>query len=171
MKSGLKCGKRDWQHENSAFTVHQNFKGCVGGTMGFKADLGNQSTFWQNKSWTQQVQWQQNLWEWTVWCNSHFGHHCFLGQQGHNVDKNVVTQCKSTILLAKNDKASSGKCSRVLNMWCFYHWSDCMEWCHNWVLSNRWNDVRLHVQRSPQMKFNKFWKEIMGMEEQWCHMN
>ena len=90
----------------------------------------------------------------------------FLEKQGYKVEDNVIYQDnKSTILLAKNGKASSGKQTRALNVRYFYITDQIqrgnvrIEYCPTDEMTSDYLSKGLQG-----MKFTRFRKQIMGFE-------
>ena len=102
---------------DSAFGVHPDFKSHVGGNMFFKGGKGSPINILAKQKLNTEsstiaelvgVDYVLPLVLWVP---------LFLKAQGYEVKENVIFQDnKSTILLAKNGKASSGKQTRAVNM-------------------------------------------------------
>ena len=118
MGDGVKA--MEWSID-SAFVVHPDFKSRVGGTMGFQNGLGRPIRISAKQKLNTESLTMAELvgvdyvMPMVLWVP------LFLEKQGYKVEDNVIYQDnKSTILLAKNGKVSSGKCTRALNVRYFY---------------------------------------------------
>ena len=104
-----------------AFAVHPDFKSHTGGIMKFKKGSGaviSQSSKQKlntDSSTTAELVGVHDVLPLVLWVP------LFLKEQGYEVRENIVKQDnKSTILLAKNGKTSSGKQTRAINVRYFY---------------------------------------------------
>ena len=151
---------------DSAFGVHPDYKSHVGGCMKFHKGKGTpinlsaKHKLNTESSTTSELVGVDYVLPMVLWVP------LFLEKQGYNVEENLVLQDnKSTILLAKNGKASSGKRTRALNIRYFYvtdqieRGNITMDYCHT-------DDMTAdYLSKSLQgMKFEKFRGEIMGFD-------
>ena len=147
-----------------AFAVHPDFKSHTGGIMKFAGGKGAmQSLSTKQKLNTMSLTMAElvgvddalPLILWTP---------LFLEKQGYKVEKNIVYQDnKSTILLEKNGKKSSGKRTRALNIRYFMITDQVEKGNMEIKYCPTDNMVGDYMSKGLQgVKFDKFRKEIMG---------
>ena len=88
----------------------------------------------------------------------------FLFEQGYDVNKNAVMQDnKNMILLEKNGKRSSGKCTRARNI-CYFMFTDQVSKGNVKIVYCPTNDMIGNFMAKPLqgVKFGKFRNVIMG---------
>ena len=153
----------EW-YVDAAFAVHPDFKSHTGGVMKFKNGLGsiqNISTKQKlnaNSSTVAELIGVDDVMPLILWTP------LFLEAQGYSVKQNKLFQDnKSTILLEKNGKRSSGKRTRALNIRYFYI-TDQVEKGHI-VIEHKPDEDMIadYMSKSLQgTKFNEFRNDIMG---------
>ena len=159
---GVNC--IEWSID-SAFAVHPDYKSHVGSSMKFKGGRGSViSTSSKQKintesSTTAELVGVDYVLPLVLWVP------LFMKEQGYEISENVIKQDnKSTILLATNGKASSGKRTRALNIRYFYikdqidRGTVTIEYCPTDEMRSDYLSKGLQG-----VKFEKFRKEIMGM--------
>ncbi len=165
LSSGGSVSRIIWSID-SAFGVHPDMKGHVGEAMKFKRGKGSViSQLAKHKintesSTTSELVGVDYVLPMVLWVP------LFLKEQGYDVEENLVLQDnKSTILLAKNGKASSGKRTRAINIRYFYITDQIergnltIDYCPTDKMTGDYLSKGLQG-----IKFEKFRRDIMGFE-------
>ncbi len=151
---------------DSAFAVHPDMKSHIGGTMMFKggkgAIIGTSAKQKMNtdSSTTAELAGVSQVLPLILWSK------LFIEAQGYKMKDNVLFQeNKSTILLANNGKASSGKRTRALNIRYFYitnkvkQGNIIIQYCSTDKMTSDFMSKSLQG-----TKFDEFQKTIMGLD-------
>lgn len=145
-----------------ALTVHPDFKSHTGATMTFgqgaAQSMSRKQKLNARSSAKAELVGINNAATMTPWMK------LFMDAQGHKIKESMPHQDnKSMILLTKNSKKSSGKCTRALNIRCFFM-TDQVEQGNVSIAHCPTEDMVGDCMSKPTQggKFCKFCKEIMG---------